>query len=144
MLNFEKLFEGVDPSIAMAILGLVILPATAGIIASIIAWKRNLGLIDVQRMLVQDSANGRPVWKLVARSIGRPVRNCRIRVGGKELLWEGVNAYELDIGEDGMGIAAIPFEIEQSSRITARSGPFPVFRSRFGRLEEVWMNNQPA
>ena len=141
MLDFEKLFEGVDPAIGMAILGLVILPAGAGIIASIVAWKRNLGLIQVQRTLVQDSSNGRPVWKLVARSVGRPVRNCRIRVGGKELLWEGVNAYELDIGEDGMGIAAIPFGIEQSSRITARSGPFPVFRSRFGQLEEVWMNN---
>lgn len=141
MLDFQQLFEGGNSGLGAAILGLVILPAGAGIVAAIVAWRRNLGSINVQRMLAQDGAKGRPVWKLVARSMGRRVRSCRIRVGRKELLWDGVNSPELDIGEDGMGIAVIPFDVDPSATITARSGPFPVFRKRFGRLEEVWMNS---
>ena len=141
MLDFQQLFDGGNSGLGAAILGFVILPAGAGIVAAIVAWKRNLGSIVVQRTLVQDGARGRPMWKLVARSMGRPVHGCRIRVGKKDLLWDGVNSTELDIGEDGMGIAAIPFDVDPNTAITAKSGPFPVFRKRFGRLEEVWMNN---
>lgn len=141
MLEFQQLFEGGNPGLGAAILGLVILPAGAGIAAGVVAWRRNLGTMNVQRMLAQNGANGRPLWKLVAKSMGRPVRSCRIRVGRKDLLWDGVNSPELDIGEDGMGIAVIPFDVDPSATVTARSGPFPVFRKKFGRLEEVWMNN---
>jgi hypothetical protein len=141
MLDFQQIFEGGNAGLGAAILGFVILPAGAGIAAGVMAWRRKLGGVNVQRMLVQDDANGRPLWKVVARSIGRPIRRCRIRVGGKDLVWDGVNLPELDIGVGGMGIAVIPFEVDPSATVTARSGAFPVFREKFGRLEEVWMNN---
>ena len=117
---------------------LAFLPAIAGAIASLVVLKGRLGRVHLQRMLINDGRSGRPRWKLVAKSIGKPISRCRLRVGGKDLRWEGVEDFELDIGADGMGIALIPFEVHHDTAVSAKSGSFSVFRGKFGSLEEVY------
>lgn len=140
MLDIEKLFDEANLGVGAIIFQLVVIPAAVGAIASLLIWKRKLGHISVQRMLVQDDTKGRPVWKLVASSSGRTLNNCRIRAGGQFLLWEGLDSFTLDLGGSGKGIASIPFQVDPGTCVTVKSGAFPIFRNRFGSLEEVCMN----
>ncbi len=140
MLNFGQLYENNALALGLVILVVVVFPVLAGTLASIIIWKRKLGRVIVQRLLVNDSKMGRPIWKLVTRSSGRPVMECTIRCGSNELLWEGIDTKVINIGQDGIGLAAITYPVEQNTIVTVKSGSFPIFRSTFAKLEEIITN----
>ncbi len=139
MLDMEAYFGG-NPATALLIVELAVIPA-AGVLASIILWRRKLGRVNVQRMLVQDNTKGKPGWKLVASSLGMPVSKCKISIGRKELLWDSVITRELEIGHRGLAFASIPFEVSPKSLVIVKSGCFPIFRREFRNLEEVCMND---
>jgi len=124
-----------------AVIQFAVLPTVAGAAAAVLAWKSRLGRIRLQRILTQKSGGVRPAWKLVVKAMGRPVTNCKIHVNGKSLEWEGVNTTKLDIGSEGMAMALIPFPVEPNTQVTVKSGAFPVFRCRFGRIEEGCIRN---
>lgn len=140
MLDIEKLLEGGNFALGAIIFQLVVIPASAGAIASLLLWRRKLGHINVQRMLVHDDSNSRPIWKLIATSSGRSVNSCKIRVGRQFLFWEGVDSLEIDIGDGGMAIASIPFKIEPGTTVTVKSGSFPIYHNNFGSIKEVCMS----
>jgi hypothetical protein len=125
----------------LGIIQFVILPGLAGITSYVIVLRGKLGRLRIQRVLVQDELTGRPVWKIIATGLGRPLNHCTIRVAGKILQWDGLGGIELDIGSDGIGLARVPFQIDKDSRVIVKSGSFLIFRSRFGHVEEVCMSN---
>jgi hypothetical protein len=139
MLGIEP-FEVRDLALGVLVAELLI-PVAVAITSSVLIWKRKLGRITLQRMLVQDNSRGRPIWKLVARSAGRPIRKCAIQVGGRELIWEGINGSKLDIGANGIGIAPITCDVKPRSTVKVKSGSFSIFGSSFSSLEEVCMTD---
>ena len=138
MLDIGAYFDG-SLATALLLVELAIIPV-AGIMTSIIIWRRKLGRINVQRMLVQDNTKGKPGWKLVISSLGMPVSKCKISVGRQGLLWDGVSRSELEFGHSGLAFASIPFEVGPKSLVIVKSGLFSIFRSEFRNLEEVCMN----
>ena len=119
------------------LLQLVILPGLAGLTSCAIVLRSKVGRLRIRRVLAQDDLTGRPIWKIVATGLGRPVNHCTIRVAGKILEWDGLSGVELNIGSDGMGMARIPFQVDKHSRVLVKSGSFLIFRSRFALVEEV-------
>lgn len=134
--EFTRLFEGGS---FVVVVQLAVLPIVAGAIASYFMWKARLGRASVHRILTQDKATGRPAWKIVVRALGRPLRSCRIRVGRNDLRWEGAESVVLDIGGEGIGMVRVPFQVEQDTLVTIKSGSATVFRGRFGLVEEAWI-----
>lgn len=124
-------------SLLTTLLGMLVIPISAGTIVSMLLLRRSLGRVTLQRALVKDRA-ARPIWRLVATCHGRPAKNCRITAGGNDLLWEGVGTIELDIGQGGVGVAYIPFELSADAIITVKSGSYTILRKSFRSLEEAY------
>lgn len=136
MIGLEELVRQQDFGLLSAILQLIVIPAAAGTIVATLAFRKRMGQVTVQRALLHDST-GRPVWKVVVKCVGNPAKACRIRVGSRQLMWQGVSEYELDIGTDGIGIAVLPPELDPDDMVTVKTGSFRIFRKSFRSLEEV-------
>ena len=121
----------------LGVIQLVILPALAGLASYAIVLRSKTGRLRIQRVLAQDDLTGRPVWKIVATALGRPLNHCTVHVAGKILEWDGLNSVELNIGPDGVGMARIPFQVGKDSLVLAKSGAFLLFRSKFALVEDV-------
>jgi hypothetical protein len=125
----------------LAFVQLLIAPAVIGTLSYFVMLRSKMGRLRIQRLLMQDESTGRPIWKIVATALGRPVHHCTVRVAGKTLRWDGVGNIALDIGSHGIGMARVPFQADRGSRVVVKSGPFLVFRSKFGLIEEVCLSN---
>jgi hypothetical protein len=126
----------------LALVQLSILPAIAGTTSYFVLLRSKMGRLRIQRALTQDESNGRPIWRIVATSLGKSVSDCTIRVDGRSLRWDGVGSIDLNIGSDGIAMANIPFEVDRGSSVVVKSGPFLIFRGRFGLVEEVCMSKR--
>jgi hypothetical protein len=135
LLSIDTLLRQQDLAVAAAILQLVIIPLAAGTTAAILALRKRLGRIGVQRVLSSDAA-GNPMWKLAVGCFAGPVRRCTVWVNDTKLNWDRAGTQQLDIEAGGMGIASVRFQVDPRATVTVRSGSFRVFRSRFGELED--------
>jgi hypothetical protein len=118
---------------------MIVIPVSAGAIVSLLLFRRNLSRVTLQRALVK-GGTGRPIWKLVATCRRHPAKKCRIIAGGNDLQWEGLGTTELNIGEGGVGIAYIPFDLGADAIITVKSGSRTIHRSTFRGIEEICLN----
>ena len=136
MIEFEELLRQQDIGLVSAIVQLIVIPGAAGTIVATLAFRRRMGRVTVQRTLVHDGT-GRPAWKVVVRCVGNPANSCRIRVGARQLVWQGVSTDELDISPGGVGFAMLPPETDPDALVIVKTGSFPIFRRSFRSLEEV-------
>jgi hypothetical protein len=125
-----------DAASAAVLVGLIVIPVAGGILAYSLALRRRMAMLAVARVLAP-GFHGRPEWKLVVRSPGRPIDNCSIQFGSHTLLWEGVNVDVIDIGQAGYGIASLPMEFKPWSIVTVKSGSYKIFSKSFENLEEI-------